>query len=535
MPDNDPIIELARRLNSPTHGAPTSHLQLAAMQTFESFDRAQPSSDMLTQQDVTVLADTLEQLKADAETIQRIQQQIETRIKNAKKLFHYATAVLAPINRFPAEVLARIFVLGKHLELNFSPRMSWVARRWRNVALSTPELWNTIPLTSVGRVTTYVGRSGSMPLDIEADLRTYRINTFDIRQCMKVLELHRQRWHSVKILLEDHDQAQPILQQLEGICSDTYQKAAHSCLDNIYFGVARGDDSISSHHRSSLNIPAIPSLKIIELLAVDLFCMPDYGTGAFTSLVRLSLGNTEHMRLDADFFRSLYAMPDLIELVLDQCSFVVPNFTSDSTPIPMEKLALIQLSLIPDEVVNFILVRLFTPKLRHFELIAHELDGPSQILNWEMIRAKHTGLVVLKLGAITSSAAHSLIQWLPDLSQLTTLSVRFQERLSPKNAQRSSEKVLKSLADTQNQCCAKLHTIEIGILGLGGTATLKGVLQSRPLLRSGKVVITLGPDLRGNESLNKDIAWMVSHLKRFRVRGGTDGNDETASEESDYE
>ncbi|KAG8715963.1 hypothetical protein FRC11_012108 [Ceratobasidium sp. 423] len=374
-----------------------------------------------------------------------------------------------------------------------------------------------------------------MLLDIEADLRTYRINTFEIGQCMEVLEPHRQRWHNVKVLLEDHDQAQPILRQLEGICSDIHQKASPSCLNSIYFGVARGYDSISSHHKSSLNVLAVPSLTVIELLAVDLFCTLNRGIGTFASLVRLSLGNTEHMQLDADFFDTLYAMPNLTELVLDQCSFIVPNIISEPTPIPLERLTLLQLSLIPDEVVNLILARLFAPNLRHFELIAHEMDGPSQILNWEMIRAKYTGLVVLKLGAITSYATHPLQQWLLDLSQLAILTVHFQERLSPRNAQRSSEKVLKSLADTRNQCCTKLHTIEIGILGSGGVATLKGVLQSRPLLRSGKVTIVLGSDLRGGESQNKDIAWMQSHSKRFKVRGGTDGEDESASEESDYE
>ncbi|CAE6403200.1 unnamed protein product [Rhizoctonia solani] len=535
MPENNPIAELMGRLNSPTHGAPSSPLQLVAMQGIESLDRIRLNSDTLTQREVSILADTLEQLKLDTEVIRSIQQRIEIRTKNAQKFFQYATAVLAPINRFPAEVLSRIFVLGKGLELNFSPRMSWVAQRWRNVALSTPELWNTIPLTGVGRVTTYISRSGSMLLDIEADLRTYRINTFDISQCMKVLEPCRLRWHGVKVLLEDHDQAQPILRQLEGICSDVHQKAYSSCLNSIYFGVARGYDSISSHHNSSLNLLTTPSLAVVELLAVDLFCPPDHGTGCFTGLVRLSLGNTEHMHLDADFFRLLYAMPNLTELVLDQCSFIVPNFINDPIPIPLEKLAILQLSLIPDEVVNLILTKIFAPNLRHFELIAHEMDGPSQILNWETIRAKYTGLVVLKLGAITSSAAHSLLQWLPELPKLTVLAVRFQERLSPKSAQRSSEKVLKRLADSRNRCCTELHTIEIGVIGLEGVAVLQRVLQSRSLLRSGKVTIIVDRDVKGKESENKDIVWMQSHLRKFRVRGGTDGDDETASDESDYE
>ncbi|CCO30424.1 hypothetical protein BN14_04453 [Rhizoctonia solani AG-1 IB] len=262
MQGNESVVELVRRLNSPTYGAPASQLQLAAMRDVhnESSDQSQFKFDTVTTQDVATLSDSLEQLKLDAEAIKILQQRIESRTKRAQKFFHYATAALAPINRFPAEVLARIFVLGKRLELNFSPRMSWVAQRWRDVALSTPELWNTIPLT--------------------------------------------------------------------------------------------------------------------------------------------------------------------------------------------------------------------------------------------------------------------------DLPELTTLTLRFQERLSRKNAQQSCEKVLKALAGARNQTCPKLRTIEIGVLGLGGVVALKGVLESRSLLRSGRVVTILAPDVMEDEDQNKDLAWMRSHLKGFKARGEADEDDE---------
>ncbi|KAF8757838.1 PHD-finger [Rhizoctonia solani] len=501
--------------------------QLAAMQDVhdESIDRTQVKFDTISSQEVAVLSDSLEQLMLDAESIKTIQQRIENRMKRAQKFFHHATAALAPINRFPTEVLARIFVLGKRLELNFSPRMSWVAQRWRNVALSTPELWNIIPLTGVARVKTYVSRSGSMTLDIEADLRTYRVNTFEIGQCLQILEPHRLRWRNVKILLEDHDQAQSILRQLEGICSDGNRQTSTCYLESIYFGVAHGDNYVSSHHRSDLKLLAVPSLKVVELLAVDLFVADGQGSSVFTGLTRLSLGSTQYMQLDPDFLNQLYAMPNLTELVLDQCNFVIPNFNSETASISLEKLRLMQLSLIPDEVVNLILTRVFAPNLHHFELIAHEMDGPSRILDSEMIRTKYTGLTVLKLTGVTSYMTRPLLSWLPDLSELTTFAVRFQERLSPKNAQQSCEKVLKALVGTRNQNCPKLRIIEIGVLGLGGVVALKGVLESRPLLRAGRVTAVLAPDVKDYEAQNKDLAWMQSHLKRLMLRGEDDDDD----------
>lgn len=534
MQDHDSIIGILNRLNSPTHDAPISQLQLAAMQNSvdQSDARRQVEFSSLTQKDIFTLRDTLQQLELDAKSIMDLHQQIEQRKKAGREYLHRATAALAPINRFPAEVLARIFVLGRHLELNFSPRMSWVAQRWRNVALSTPELWNTIPLTGEARVGTYLDRSGSMPLDIQADLRTYRVNVFEVSQCMKILEPHRLRWRNVKILLEDHDQSQPILRQIEGICTDIQQQSCHGSLDTVYFGIANPDDQVSSHHSSSLRIPAIPSVRVIELLAVDLFCSPEHDTAGFHQVLRLSLADARNMHLKSHFFNALSTMLNLVELVLDQCDFIMPSLTDDVPRINLEKLEMMQLSLMPDEVVNLILKKVQTPNLRRLELLSHELDGPSRILDWEAIRNSYAHISVLKLYNITSWATPFLLQWLTKLSQLSILSVKFEERLSPYNAERSSEQVLQVLADVRNQCCPKLHTLDIGTLAPDGVTTLRAVLDSRPLLKSGKVSIVLRPQTAGHKRQDNDLAWIRAHMNKFTIRvSGDESDDETTDDE----
>lgn len=500
----------------------------------DQFDaRPQVEFSSLRQQDVSVLRDTLQQLELDAKTIMTLYERIEQRKKVGREYLHRATAALAPINRFPVEVLARIFVLGRHLELNFSSRMSWVTRRWRNVAISTPELWNTIPLTGSARVGTYLERSGSMPLDIQADLRTYRVNVFEIGQCMKILEPHRLRWRNLKILLEDHDQSQPILRQIEGICTDIQQQSRPSYLNTIYFGIANPDDQVSSHHSSILKIPMIPSIQVIELLAVDLFCSPGWDSVGFHQVVRLSLADARNMHLKSHFFDALCAMPNLVELVLDQCDFIMPSLV-DEAQINLEKLASIQLSLMPDEVVNLILKKLQTPNLRRLELSSHELDGPSRILDWGTIRNSYKHISVLKLNNITSYSTPFLLQWLAELSRLTILSVNFHERLSPHNAERSSEQVLRRLADVRNQCCSKLHTLDVGTLAPDGVATLRAMLDSRPLLRSGKVSIVLPPQTEGHRHQDNDIAWMRTHINKFTIRAsGDESDDETTDNEGD--
>lgn len=502
----------------------------------ESAVRAQVKFGSLGQQDVLALQNALLQLESDAESIADLHQLIGGRIKCGRQFLYQATAALAPINRLPAEVLARIFVAGKHMELNFSPRMSWVAQRWRNVALSTPELWNTIPLTGVARATVYLKRSGTTLLDIEADFRTYRISIFEIDQCMKNLEPHRFRWRNLKVLLEDHDQSQPILRQIEGICTDVQQQMYPSSLQSIYFGVASSHATVSSHYSSALNIPSIPSLGVVELLAVDLSCLSGYDPDGFRQLSRLSLSSIHNMHLEANLFNALFAMRNLSELILDQCDFVMPALVDDKSPINLEKLKSIQLSFIPDEVVNTILTRLHTPNLQHFELSLRELDGPSQVLNWEAIRSKYTGLSVLKLNTITSYATRFLIQWLAELPQLVVLSVVFYERLSPHNTERSSEQVLERLGELRNYCCPSLHRLEVGVLAQSGVAALRTMLGSRPRLLSGKVSIVLQLEPGENANRDENITWMQTHLNKFKIRAMFDEVDsEAMSDESDGE
>ena len=95
---------------------------------------------------------------------------------------------LAPISRFPSEVLAGIFSLLSIRAWNEGEGISaWihvthVCRRWRETALNYPPLWthiNFTKLTSVGMAETLF-RAKLGPLHLEAHLRKRSANRFEV-------------------------------------------------------------------------------------------------------------------------------------------------------------------------------------------------------------------------------------------------------------------------------------------------------------------------------------------------------------------
>ncbi|CAE6447691.1 unnamed protein product [Rhizoctonia solani] len=89
------------------------------------------------------------------------------------------------INELPVEVLSRIFVLGEGVQrgpraiglpyVGFQDLVVQVCRHWKEVAISTPELWTYIFISRPPphlHAQLYVSRSGTLPLHIDLDMRT---------------------------------------------------------------------------------------------------------------------------------------------------------------------------------------------------------------------------------------------------------------------------------------------------------------------------------------------------------------------------
>ncbi|KAI5897230.1 uncharacterized protein SCHCODRAFT_02616952 [Schizophyllum commune H4-8] len=121
--------------------------------------------------------------------------------------------LLAPVLQLPHEILSLIFDLAltgvRIHDKNFGePCLTRVCRVWRTVALSTPQLWTEVNIPtdpeppSKHAISTYVARSGQLPLHIFVDAYMWQCMTIDeeewktaaeVLQYVAQLSMHRWR------------------------------------------------------------------------------------------------------------------------------------------------------------------------------------------------------------------------------------------------------------------------------------------------------------------------------------------------------
>jgi hypothetical protein len=128
--------------------------------------------------------------------------ELEAQLAAAKLAKAQHLGARALITRLPSEILARVFELGVHEELNLLPSLHLVSRLWRETALATPTLWSYVKLDDswgYGHVPTFVThaemllrRSGAAKLHVFLDLR-YVDDLAGLEQIMVTLAPHLHR------------------------------------------------------------------------------------------------------------------------------------------------------------------------------------------------------------------------------------------------------------------------------------------------------------------------------------------------------
>ncbi|KAL0564887.1 hypothetical protein V5O48_017151 [Marasmius crinis-equi] len=105
---------------------------------------------------------------------------LEQQEKGVRKAMVKYQSLLSPIHKVPTEILARIFSMrtegqwGDGLEVHAAPVLSSVSQRWRNVVLSTPQLWSSFSIgpqlwtcpALASKVEIFLERSNETPLSI---------------------------------------------------------------------------------------------------------------------------------------------------------------------------------------------------------------------------------------------------------------------------------------------------------------------------------------------------------------------------------
>ncbi|KAG8759425.1 hypothetical protein FRC11_001980 [Ceratobasidium sp. 423] len=112
---------------------------------------------------------------------------------------------MPPVDKLPVEMLRHIFTLGEKMHripravglphVGFQDSVVQVCRRWRDIAVATPELWTYIYISRPPPhpyAKLYISRSGTLPLHIDYDTRASSIKSTrrsdEIQQSVQALE-----------------------------------------------------------------------------------------------------------------------------------------------------------------------------------------------------------------------------------------------------------------------------------------------------------------------------------------------------------
>ena len=148
------------------------------------------------------------QLDDDISHVQMLLDELRRKRELLRKFITDHNAILAPIRRLPAEILAEIFVLCMNsdissFDLTQSPLLvGQVCKGWRQVALSTQTLWSSITVTDYHRNSSemaklWMSRATSAPLTIRLDSTLRHSST--IEPAIAVLVQYCDRWQHLDI------------------------------------------------------------------------------------------------------------------------------------------------------------------------------------------------------------------------------------------------------------------------------------------------------------------------------------------------
>jgi hypothetical protein len=345
----------------------------------------------------------------------------------------------APVSLLPNEILSAIFEAGYcQPSCNWGPpfeiSVSQVTAHWREVALSTPQLWTRIHFLMdqdhIEETKTYLQRSKALPLDLH--LKMKRLEDDDgIFTCCSLINEHVGRWLRIKVYSDwrrDLDCflmhlpiSAPILRHIQIQLKYDYQRTETEKIQPIFFAGAPSLTTILLSGvalRSCLpTMAAVTSLhlhKTVGSLSLRNFCAALNSLPALTHLViQCDLNGVWSTvgTIEIPLLHSLQIRPDLNAeqipgllyiisapllhsllldtLVAGEVDFLDKNWDMTTAPPKYPSLRSLTVmvmcgSRFPHPLLTWrMLMRIF-PTVEHFVLAAHEVDGFLQSLNEQM-------------------------------------------------------------------------------------------------------------------------------------------------------
>jgi hypothetical protein len=157
-------------------------------------------------------------LHKELQHLERTKRDCLLKVEEIDPLWHSKRAQLAhlvneasPISSLPNEILAMIFEArysSSAYELPFEILVTHITRRFRNIAISNPQLWNRIRITLNGNpaekevLSIYLSRSAALPLDLRVnmlDAIALRSRLYIASMC-QILTVHASRWIRLSVV-----------------------------------------------------------------------------------------------------------------------------------------------------------------------------------------------------------------------------------------------------------------------------------------------------------------------------------------------
>jgi hypothetical protein len=312
------------------------------------------------QNDISRLDDEIKRLQDTTEQLLKLRQ-------NLSKHVNEHEALLSPVQRLPPELLSKIFVCllpskpSSTLFHSVAPRTvvmlpGQVCSRWRNAALSTPELYTSFAImrnrgttnSEIAFVDTWLKRSGSLTLtlDCNAILMEPILNSCP---AMDQVLPHSNRWRSISLTYLTS--SIPNLDVIKGHLQD---------LERLSLVLQHDYNRLVDAEYPTIDVFEIaPRLRILTLcssLPIQLFKFP------WEQLIHLSLDGRLSIK---DFLDLLANCPNLISCCLTRKGWSGPPLSIQHSPILLLQLRSLSMDVSPQ--ICDLFAPLSLPALRKFK------------------------------------------------------------------------------------------------------------------------------------------------------------------------
>ncbi|KAL1696801.1 hypothetical protein GGG16DRAFT_42486 [Schizophyllum commune] len=440
-------------------------------------------------------------LEAEVRALQAALTQKSAQLEDVRGRIHLHRGALSPLRSLPLEVLQHIFRLTLPTTHNalLSPDeppllLTRNCRAWREVALSTPELWASFHVVCtpfdtdmseqarqvvelrLRAVETWLARSGTWPLDISIRaeylpilMEGGRRLTSTVTSVLRAILPHSRRWRNLTVTATVEEMAELLPLRLDlpqlrsfALCElgwQSVQPGTDGRCRPVFLSGAQSLQHVTLLYRRSDQLEALSVLSLRNMVSLHLCA--EYTNGALHDGLQHLIGACVHLQ-----HLRLKLTPS------DRGRFVVPGeeqapFRGSPTVLP--DLATLDLACYP-EITKALFDRISAPSLSSLSLsmICYLLrDGPQSTALALFLRRSGVPVRKLCLTAYEVETLHECLPYLPHLEELV-----FNRRRN----------------DAERQWTPKPSALE--------PLLLEGHAMTCPLLRSAKLLDGLGVDMQ---------------------------------------